>query len=330
MKNNTAINFGLIGCGWITENVHIPGLLLSPDARLITACDSVEAVLKRVSEKFSIPNFTTHYEDILADDRIDAVIIATPNNLHKPIAMEAIKAGKHILCEKPLGLDLEECSALVDAVKDTDLINVVSFLYRFVPAMRYLKYLVEADAFGEIRHFRANYLQHVPEIYLGWRSDPKQNGESGALGDVGVHLIDFARYLVGDFHSVTGWVKTFLTERYNPQTDTQIPCTVDDAAGYFAEFSNGATGVFEVTRLAIGRGCGRMDYQSLEVNGTKGSAVYLLQDPFRLQIATGKPFDDQQMLTMDIPDEFLKLPGVKLVRTRLPSGAFQRKVQGPE
>lgn len=309
MKTNDTIYVGLIGCGSITEFIHMPGLLICPDVVISVACDISEQAARRMSEKYGIPDYTTSYSNVLSSKKIDAVFIATPNYLHKPISIEAIMKGKHILCEKPIGLDLQECTEMVEAVNGSGLINVVSFVYRYTPAMRYLKYLVDLKAFGDIRHFRANYLQSVPEFYLGWRSDIKQNGPAGALGDIGVHLIDFARHLVGEISAVTGWTKTFLTKRNMPGTEEYIDCVVDDAAGYLAEFENGATGVFEVTRLALGRGCGQPEYQYVEVNGTKGSAVYYLQDPFRLHICPGQPFDDQQMVTVNVPEQFLKVPG---------------------
>ena len=302
------IHIGLIGCGSITEFIHIPGLLLCPDVEISIACDSQEETAKRVAQNYGIPHHTTEYAHVLEEKNIDAVIIATPNHLHKPISMESIRNGKHILCEKPIGLNVEECTEMVAAVKGSGLINMVSFVYRYAPALRYIKYLINQNVLGEIRHFRANYLQSVPEFYLGWRSDIKQNGKAGALGDIGIHLIDFARYLVGEISAVTGWTKTFLPRRPLPGTETYIDCVVDDAAGYLAEFENGATGVFEVTRLAPGRGCGQPEYQYIEINGTKSSAVYYLQDPFRLQLCPGNPIDNQQLVTVSVPDGFLKVP----------------------
>jgi predicted dehydrogenase len=272
------------------------------------ACDSQEGTARRVAETYGIPKHTTEYLQVLDDKDIAAVIIATPNYLHKPISMEAIRKGKHILCEKPIGLDMKECAEMVGAVKGSGLINVVSFVYRYAPALRFMKHLIDQNVLGEIRHFRANYLQSVPEFFLGWRSDIKQNGKAGSLGDIGVHLIDFAHYLVGEISAVSGWTKTFLSRRHLPGTETYIDCVVDDAAGYLAEFANGATGVFEVTRLAPGRGCGQPEYQYVEINGTKSSAVYYLQDPFRLQLCPGNPIDNQQLVTVNVPEGFLKSP----------------------
>ena len=258
---------------------------------------------------FGIPKVTLNYHEVIQDPEIDAVVIATPNNLHKSISLEAFNAGKHVLCEKPLGLNLDECVEMAAAAKKSGLVHFVSFVYRFVPAMRYFKFLADSGVFGEIRHFRAQYLQRVPDIWLGWRSHSSQAGAGGALGDVGPHLIDFARHLVGEISSVSGWTKTFLPQRRVAGTDRYVECDVDDASGYLTEFANGATGVFEISRLVPGRGVARNDYQYVEVNGSKATAVYYLQDPFNLQVCPGQPYDEERLVTMRIPDSFLKWPG---------------------
>ncbi len=137
MKNQL-LRVGLIGCGSITHFIHIPGLLLSPDVKLVAACDSSEAAARTTAEKYAIPKVTCDYHEVLQDADIDAVIVATPNDLHKPIGIEALAAGKHILCEKPLGLNSSECDEMVAAAQTAGKVNVVSFGYRFTPAMRYM------------------------------------------------------------------------------------------------------------------------------------------------------------------------------------------------
>jgi predicted dehydrogenase len=303
--NNEPVRIGLIGCGSITHFIHIPGLRLSPGVVLAAACDASIEAARSTASRFGIAKSTDHYQDVIQDPDIDAVVIATPNDLHRPISLEALAAGKHVLCEKPLGLNTRECDEMVAAAQKAGKVNQVSFVYRFVPAMRYMKHLVESGAVGEIRHFRAFYLQSVPEVWLGWRSDRKQAG-SGTLGDIGTHLVDFAHYLVGGMTSVSGWTKTFLPQRPMWGTHQMVDVDVDDAAGYLAEFACGATGVFEATRLAPGRGCGRDEFQSVEINGSKGSLYYYLQDPFHLQINPGAPYSLAEMFTTQVPDEFMK------------------------
>ena len=309
MNTQKTIKVGLIGSGAITRFIHAPGFQLCPDVQVTIACDSVLEIAETTARIFGIPKVTTDFHEVTHDPEIDAVVIATPNNLHKTIVLEAFAMGKHVLCEKPLGMNLEECNEMVEAAERSGRIHFVSFVYRFVPAMRYFKYLANSGAFGEIRHFRAQYLQRVPDIFLGWRSKSSQAGAGGALGDVGPHLIDFARHLVGEIGAVSGWTKTFLPQRRVAGTDRYEDCDVDDAAGYLAEFTNGATGVFEVSRLVPGRGVARNDYQYVEVNGTQGTAVYYLQDPFNIQICPGQPYDEERLVTMRIPDAFLKWPG---------------------
>jgi predicted dehydrogenase len=305
--SNKPIKIGLIGCGSITHFIHIPGLKLCPEVRLESACDSHLPSAEATAKKYSISKVTNNYHEVTQDPEIDAVIIATPNNLHKAISLEALSNGKHVLCEKPLGLNTAESDELVDAGEKSGKINMVSFVYRFVPAMRFMKHLVENGTIGEVRHFRAFYLQRVPEVWLGWRSHRNLAG-SGELGDVGTHLIDFAHQLVGGITSVSGWTKTFLPERKVWGTDEMRAVDVDDASGYLAEFENGATGVFEATRMAPGRGCGQNEFQSVEINGSKGSLVYYLQDPFHLQVCPGAQVEDE-MAVKEVPEPFMKWSG---------------------
>ncbi len=272
---------------------------------LVAACDASLESARSTASRYGIAKVSADYHAITQDPEIDAVVIATPNDLHKPISLEALAAGKHVLCEKPLGLDTGECDEMAAATQKAGKVNQVSFVYRFVPAMRYMKYLLDRGALGEIRHFRAFYLQSVPEVWLGWRSDRKQAG-SGTLVDIGTHLVDFALYLVGGITSVSSWTKTFLPQRPVWSTDRLVDVDVDDAAGFLAEFACGATGVFEASRLVPGRGCGRGEYQSVEINGSKGSLIYYLQDPFHLQICPGAPYSQDELLTTQVPEGFMK------------------------
>jgi predicted dehydrogenase len=307
MNDPSPLSIGMIGSGNITRFIHIPGFQRCPGVQVTVACDASAETAEATARAFGVPATTTDYREVLRDPDVDAVVIATPNHLHRPIAVEALEVGKHVLCEKPLGLNAAEGQEMVQVARRSGRVHMVSFVYRFVPAMRYLKYLVDSGAFGEIRHFRALYLQRVPDVWLGWRSQKRQAG-SGALGDIGSHLIDFARYLVGEISAVSGWAKTFLPRRCIAGTDEYKDCDVDDAAGFLAEFANGATGVFEVSRLVLGRGIERNDFQYVEVNGTKGSAVYSLYEPFQLQVCPGAPFDEERLITVPVPRAFLKWP----------------------
>ncbi len=265
--DNQPVKIGLIGCGSITHFIHIPGFQIIPGVVLASACDSSIEAVKSTANRFGISRVSDDYREVVQDPNIDAVVIATPNDFHKEVSIAALAAGKHVLCEKPLGLDSGECLEMAATSKKAGKVNLVSFVYRFVPAMRYMKHLVDSGLVGEIRHYRAFYLQRVPEVWLGWRSNKKQSG-SGALGDIGTHLIDFALHLVGDITSVSGWAKTFLPKRQVGGTGKLMVADVDDAVGFLVEFATGATGVIEASRMVPGRGVGQNEYQSVEINGS--------------------------------------------------------------
>ena len=323
MSDASPLRIGTIGSGSITRFIHVPGFQRCPNVQVTVACDASAETAAATARAVCIPVTKTDYRDVLNNPDVDAVVIATPNYLHRPSTLEALAAGKHVLCEKPLGLNAAECSEMAQAAQRSGLVHMVSFVYRFVPAIRYMKHLVDSGAFGEIRHFRATYLQRVPEIWLGWRSHKALAG-SGTLGDIGSHLIDFARYLVGEISAVSGWTKTFLPQRRVAGTNELKNCDVDDAAGYLAEFANGATGVFEVSRLVPGRGIERNDYQYVEINGTKGSGVFHLHEPLELQICPGLPYDEERLVTMQVPRAFLKWPdSPRDVRADAPNVGFR-------
>src|SRR5262245_9155762 len=166
-------------------------------------------------------------ESIRGKERVDAVIIATRNSKHKPIALAAAKHGKHVMCEKPLGLDAAEVRAMYHACRDKKLVHMTAFTYRFAPSMRYLRHLCKSGALGELRHFRSQRFLDWPETSWGWRQYKKSAG-AGDLFDMTIHRIDFAIDLLGPLKSVCG-----ATARFVPRTKTVDgkecpPSEVDD------------------------------------------------------------------------------------------------------
>jgi len=211
----------------------------------------------------------------VARDDVDLVDISTPNNLHKPIAVAAAKAGKHVVCEKPLAMNAAEAQEMVDAVVAAGVVNIVCHNYRRVPAVSLAKQMIDAGELGDLYHFRGVYLQDwiaSKEFPLVWRLK-KETAGSGAHGDLNAHLIDLALWLVGPIAEVTGMMKTFMPERPMPDGTGVGEVTVDDAATFLARFERGAIGTFEATRFAVGRKNG----QRFEINGSKGSIVFELE-----------------------------------------------------
>ncbi len=231
------------------------------------------------------------WQALIARDDIDLIDICTPGDTHAEIAIAALEAGKHVLCEKPLANTVEEAEAMVAAAekaKADGVRSMVGFTYRRVPAIALARRLVAEGRVGTIHHVRAQYLQDWivdPEAPLSWRLDKSKAG-SGALGDIGAHIVDLTQFITGDtIATVTGRLETFVTERPLPaESHTGLsgtasatgrgPVTVDDAAAFLAHFSGGALGVFEATRFANGR----KNAIRIEINGSRGSIAFDFED----------------------------------------------------
>ncbi len=255
-------------------------------------CGRDEAALKAAAEKFAWEAYETDWRKLILRPDIDAIDITTPSDAHKEIAMAAAQNGKHVFCEKPLALNLSDAREMLECVKKNGVKHQIGFNYRFVPAVQLMKNIIEAGQLGNIRHVRASYLQDYiidPNFPLVWRLRKEICG-SGALGDLGAHFIDLARFLVGEFKSVTGMQKTFITSRplveemagLSASAIEGAPCgevDVDDASVFIAEFENGALGVFEATRFAQGH----KNDLSIEINGDKGSLKFVFERMNELQ-----------------------------------------------
>jgi predicted dehydrogenase len=258
-------------------------LELSPKMRAI--CGRDEEAVKSAAATLGWEGYETDYRRLLERDDIQLVDISTPSNTHREIAVAALEAGKHVLCEKPLANSLDESREMLEAARRAGKINMICFNYRRAPAVQLAKKLLEEGRLGEIRHWRAVYLQDWildPGFPLAWRLR-KEIAGSGALGDLGAHLVDLAHFLVGPIEKVVGTAETFIKERPLEETSGGAKMgkvTVDDAVAFLARFENGAMGTFEVTRLAPGR----KNHNSFEINGSNGSLVFDLERMNELQM----------------------------------------------
>jgi len=292
------IGVGIIGCGGVTLQNHLPGLAICRDAKLVALCDTDAATLKRAVQQTGVTVQTQNYEEILSRDDVQAVVIATPNVTHAPIALAAIARSKHVLCEKPIAMDFRQSMEMVRAAEKARVRHMTAFTYRFVPAMRYMTHLVKSGAVGRPWHFRAQRFQDWGERSVGWRQIAKMCA-TGELGDMLSHRIDYAHFLIGEISRLTARLRRYIDTRQGLTSD------VDDWVAILADFKEGATGVFESTKLATGRGEGGHSRDYCEVNGDEGTVVFHLEQPFELQIARR---GDAQLKTVPIPEEFLKVP----------------------
>jgi len=259
--------------------------------RLTAICGRNEDAAGDVARRFGWESVETDWRALLTRDDIDVIDICTPGNTHAEIAIAALEAGKHVLCEKPLANTVEEAEAMAAAATEAAKHGVramVGFTYRRTPAVAFARQLVASGRIGTIRHVRGQYLQDWladENAPLSWRLDKSLAG-SGALGDIGAHIIDMAQYVTGSsITSVSGLMETFVKTRPIAGDSATLggtssadaergPVTVDDAAAFTARFADGAIGVFEATRFATGR----KNALRLEINGTRGSIAFDFED----------------------------------------------------
>jgi predicted dehydrogenase len=277
------IGVGMLGYAFMGKshtNAYktIPYMMYPPPAipKLIAMAGRNEQAVALAAQRFGYAKYYTDWRDMMADDEVQLFDNGGPNNAHAEPSIAAAQAGKHILCEKPLARTAEEAKTMLDAVTKAGVKHMVAFNYRFVPAVRQIRKLIDAGALGRIYHFRAVYLQewimphyNTPMI---WRLQ-KSDAGSGALGDLGAHIIDLGRYLVGDVKGVSAMAKTFIEERPKTDGSGMGKVDVDDAFVAAVEFENGAIGTLEATRFAAGR----KNALGLEINGEKGSIRFDLE-----------------------------------------------------
>jgi len=285
------LNIGLIGYGFMGR-AHANAYRkvnnffdLGHQPVLKSACARNEANIKGFAKKWGFESIETDWRKLIARDDIDVIDICTPNNTHAEIAIAAAKAGKMILCEKPLGLNGPEAEKMVSAVEKARVPNMVWYNYRRVPAVTLAKNLIDEGKLGRIFHYRAKFLQDwtiSPDLPQGgaglWRLDVKAAG-SGVTGDLLAHCIDTAMWLNGTIDTVTAMTETFIKERKHTLTGKVEKVGIDDASAFLARFSNGSLATFESTRYARGHKA----LYTFEINGEHASIFWDLHDLHRLQ-----------------------------------------------
>jgi len=275
------INIGIVGTKFMgrahsnafMDVSHFFDLPVMPVLR--AACGRNAAELETFARRFDWQTTETSWERMVARDDVDLVDICTSNVTHMPIAVAAARAGKHVLCEKPIAMNAREARRMLDAAREADVRHMVAFNYRRVPAIMLARQLIDEGKIGTIRHFNAVYYQDWlvdPNSPIVWRHDTKEGG-SGAHGDMNAHTVDLARYLVGEVEAVSGAKEIFVKERPLADGSGKGAVTADDALYFIARFRNGALGSFLATRFATGR----KNYLRLEIFGSEGALIFNLE-----------------------------------------------------
>ncbi|HUW32330.1 MAG TPA: Gfo/Idh/MocA family oxidoreductase [Planctomycetota bacterium] len=286
-----SLGVGLIGCGFMGRthsNAYrrLNNFFKVEHAPVLKAiCDVAGDKAKEFVEVWGYERAETDWHKLMEAKDIDLIDICVPNFAHKEIVVAAAKAGKMIICEKPLAMNVAEAEEMVKAVEAAKVPNLVSFNYRRVPSIALAKQIVDEGRIGRPFHYRATYLQDwtiAADVPQGgdalWRLDVKVAG-SGVTGDLLAHSIDTAMWLNGAIKRVVAKTETFVKERKHAITGKVEPVGIDDACMFLAEFANGSMGTFESTRYARGR----KNYNTFELNGADGSVYFDLEEPEYLQ-----------------------------------------------
>jgi predicted dehydrogenase len=310
-KEAPTLGIGMLGYAFMGK-AHsnalkkLPYMMYPPVAipRLVAIAGRNAEATAEAAKRYGYEKYYTDWHDLVNDPDVQVFDNGGPNDAHAEPTIAAAQAGKHVFCEKPLGRTAEEAKSMLDAVVKAGVQNMVAHNYRFVPAIVLARNLIASGKLGKIYHFRAVYLQEWimdPSFPKVWRLDKSIAG-SGTLGDLGSHIIDLARYLVGEPTKTMAMTKTFIKERPLTSGEGRGQVDVDDAFTALIEFENGAMGTLEASRFAAGR----KNYEVLEINGEHGSIRFNMERMNELEVywANEEPRDTRGFHTVSVTESF--------------------------
>jgi predicted dehydrogenase len=287
------VRMGLLGCGFMGKchtNAYKKIPYIYPDAgimpRLLVLCDQNDQIVQREAARYGYEECCTDWSELVADERVDVFDNCGPDPVHPGPCIAALAAGKHVICEKPLAVSVDDARRMRDAAASASGKAMCTFNYRFMPAVKLAKEMIDAGELGRVYQVRANYLQmagHDPALepdqawYSAWP-------HSGGLQGIGSHAIDQCRFLVGEIKSVSALVRTFNADRA-VQSAGDSNATADEGTAALLDFENGAIGVLESSVVATGR----RNFLSWEINAAKGSLKWDLEHPNSLFVCIEGP-----------------------------------------
>lgn len=299
------VRIGIIGVGGIANNTHIPQIQNSNGGVITAICDINSNALKTTGDKLNIDEKYrfTDYQELIHCNEVDAVEICTPNHLHVPMAIAVVEAGKPVNVEKPLSTNYDEAKKLADILIKYKTPNMMSFSYRFFPAVRYAKWIIDKNLIGKIVSVNVEYLKSSA-FWEGRRLDwrfIKEYAGTGVLGDLGVHLIDMSNFLLGDINEVCADTGIVVKQRKRLDSEELGNVETDDYCNFLAKIGNGIAGSFVITRCAIGN-ANTIKY---DIFGTEGVISFDLNNPDVLGVCIGEVDKKSDgMHTVKVPNEF--------------------------
>ena len=262
------LRVGVVGTSRFTQQFHLDNLRNHPSVQITAICGRNRQRAEKVADRYGITHVFTDYRELVRSPDVDAVVIVTPNYLHYPIANAVLEVGKHIFCEKPLAMNLREAQEMYEKAQSSGVIHMVNFTFRGVPAGIRMKELIDEGYIGKLYHLQVSFMSpNRRGGMMEWRRDRKEAG-TGALGDLGSHIIDQARWFAGDIRRVCGHLYTAEPELRLPDSDRIVPNETDDSCALAVEFESGAQGMLHASWVAH-PGIGGMELRA-EAHGSEG------------------------------------------------------------
>ncbi len=301
MSQGKTIRVGLLGSGRWADQVHAPGLVSHPQADLVAVCSPTPEHVEALAHRHNVTNAFTDYREMLAHDDLDAVVVASTNATHYPICMAALERGLHVFCEKPIGMTLDEARRLHTTADKAGVKHMVAFTCRWLPHAIHTKQLIDEGYIGSPYHLTVTKMAGYAgtEAPRRWRFDKERSG-GGVLADLGVHVIDLARWYLGEIRSVCGHAPNLIEERRDPNGTEMLPCNVEDAAAFLAEFASGVHAVFHVSWVAR-----RPHNQTLSFGGENGCLIFDANPEAWELVLLGMRTGDDGLTPIDVPDEIM-------------------------
>ncbi len=288
------LRIGMVGTSWYADLMHLPILKSHANAQITAICGRNRARADEMAAKYEIPHVFTDYREMLDKVKLDAVVIAVPDNMHYPISMAALDAGLHVLCEKPMASNLQQAKAMLVKAEAIQVKHMVYFTYRWMPQVRYMQQLLSEDFLGKPYHAHFQYIEgYGRKPQYQWKWDSAYG--LGILGDLGSHMIDLARLALGEVARVQAHLVTHV-HRPNPQGTTYDPAC--DAAMLTLQFKNGAHATIQVSAVA------QVGEHRAILYGEKGALDlnYWFDSPFSVRVARN---DEDAFQVLPIPAELV-------------------------
>ena len=284
MSNTGKVRMAIVGCGGIARGHHLPSFSKDPRVEWVVACDIVERRAQRACEEFGVPHAETDFREALDKYELDAVTVCTSNDAHAPVSIYAAQKGLHVMCEKPLALNLAEAEAMLEAVEKAGVVHMIDLSKRFPGHTRWVKAKLDAGEFGRIFSVVIDYYQGYradPNCPIAWRLKKAKAG-SGVLGDLGSHAMDLVRFWAGEPTRVMGYTKTLYDTRPAEDGSGMESVDCDDLAWVVGETDRGIPYSMRTTWNRVGTG----DHLAAEIHTEKGTLLWRMHSPSSVQLLT--------------------------------------------